>query len=273
MRMQLETITPRKAADWLKRNINNRPLSETFVAKLATAISAGQWQVNGDPVRFDASGDLIDGQHRLTAVIKSGVPIKSWVLRGIESSAFDTIDRGHARTNGDVLARRGEKHYNTLAAASALWFRYFSGQAVDGGKRTPRPDQLDALLAGQGEFLRIGSDFACRNRTPLLPVSEVAFLVSAGLYIYLDANSRVIDFWRRVITAESLRPKSPEHLLHSQLTKSITGNTRLTKKARIAICIKAFNAYIAGADLRCLKYTDGEDFPQFVSKSKAKTNG
>lgn len=270
MKMQLEKINPRKAADWLKRNINNRPLSEQFVNKLADAMASNQWQVNGDPIRFDSNGDLIDGQHRLTAIIKSGVEVQSWVLRGIESGAFDTIDRGHVRTNGDVLARRGEKYYKTLAAGSALWWRYQNGFTVDGGMRTPRPDQLTALLDKHGSRLRQGSEFAAKNRTPLIPGAEVAFFVAWCTWVYGDTS---IDFWHRVIHSELLRPKSPEHLLNSQLAKSATGNSRLTKKARMAICIKAFNAYITRSPLKCLKYTDGEEFPKFIHPNKVKSNG
>jgi hypothetical protein len=268
MKMQLETVTPRKAADWLKRNINNRPLSEKFVDRLAIAMSSGQWQVNGDPIRFDASGDLIDGQHRLTAIIKSGSPVQSWVLRGVGTQAFDTIDRGHTRTNGDVLARRGEKYYNILAAAVSLWYRYHGGFSVDGGNSTPRPDELDAILATNGDDLRAAAEFASHTKSPLIPASEVAFFVAIGRLLY--GADRAIEFWRRVLTAEGLRRGSPEHVLNRRLTESLTGNTRILKKSRMAICIKAFNAWATQTDIKHLKYTDGEDFPKFISNSKAK---
>jgi hypothetical protein len=272
MKMHLETITPRKAADWLKRNINNRPMSEKFVQRLADAMTASQWQVNGDPIRFDSSGDLIDGQHRLTAVIKSGVSIESWVLRGVESTAFDTIDKGHVRTNGDVLARRGEKYYNILAAAASLLFRYDAGVSLEYGRNgTPRPDELDDILQKHGDRLRSACEFAVHNKSPLIPASEVSFLVAVCDKLY--GREATCAFWSKVISAEDLRRGSPEHLLHKRLTESLTGNTRLLKKARMAICVKAFNAYMAGQQIKCLKFIDGEDFPEFLKPSKVKANG
>lgn len=267
--MQLEKVTPRKAAEWLKRNINNRPLSEAFVNRLAGAMTAGQWQVNGDPIRFDEGGSLIDGQHRLTAVIKSGVTIDAWVLRGLGLDAFDTIDRGHVRTNGDVLARRGEKHYNVVASCSAIWFRYFSGGTIEGGSVgwTPRPDQLDQILNEHGDIIRRAADFAVKNKTPYLPASETAFCFAITSYIW--GTKKAAEFWGPVLTADGLKSGTPAYVLHKRLADSLCGSTRLRRKSRLAMCVKAFNAHVGGTRIKCLKHVDGEEFPRFVTPKKA----
>jgi hypothetical protein len=266
--MQLENITPRKAADWLKRNINNRPLSETVVDELAKAIIDGQWQVNGDAIRFDSSGDLTDGQHRLMAVIKAGNPVQSWVCRGIEQKAFDTIDRGHKRTNGHILARRGELHYNMLAAGMLNMWKWIRGEGEDGKLR---PDHMDKILSKHGERLRGACRFAVHHRSKLLPPGELVCLVAWANFMYGEGFAE--QFWDKVLDAQGLVKGSPQHVLFKRLTDNITGPTRLTKRARVAICIKAFNAWATGQSVKCLKYTEGEDFPQFVPKSKVKVNG
>lgn len=93
-----ESITPKKAAEWLKRNVANRPLSQRTVTNYATAMADRAWKLNGDSIRFNGSGDLIDGQHRLTGCVKAGVPFDSYVIRGLDHDAFDTIDQGRRRT-------------------------------------------------------------------------------------------------------------------------------------------------------------------------------
>lgn len=61
--MKKETITPKKAMEWLQRNVANRPMSHKRVLGYAQAILAGAWKVNGDCIRFNGNGDLIDGGH------------------------------------------------------------------------------------------------------------------------------------------------------------------------------------------------------------------
>lgn len=77
-------ITPRIAKTMLSHNTGNRPLRKAVVQRYATDMENGDWQDNGDPIRFDTNGRLIDGQHRLEAVILSDTPIDAWVLRGLK---------------------------------------------------------------------------------------------------------------------------------------------------------------------------------------------
>jgi hypothetical protein len=271
VKVTLETITPKKAADWYARNVNNRPLSVSFANRLAEAIAAGQWQVNGDAIRFDESGDLVDGQHRLAAVIRSGKPIKSYVIRGIESKSFDTIDKGKQRSNGDALARRGERNYNVMASCCALLFRHRTGKPLDQGKYAPRPDQMDEIISAHGDMVRWACNFAVGHRSSLIPPSELAFILAQSMAIY--GKDIVSPFWKRVLEAEELKRGTAAHTLHRRLVDNKSGPSRLHKKARIAIAIKAQNAYLTGMPLRCLKYTEGEDFPEFIKPSKVIQNG
>lgn len=268
MHMKLEAISPKKAADWLKLNINNRPLSQSYAKRIAEAITDGQWQVNGDPIRFDASGNLTDGQHRLTAIIKAGVTVQSWVLRGLDSSAFDTIDRGHKRSNSDILARRGEINYTSIAAGcNMIWIFFGDGHT---GKQL-RPDQMDTMLAEHGARLRKATEFACHHKTKMIPVSEVIALMAWANHLYGDGSAE--PFWEKVLTAQMLKPGSPEHLLFKRLSENMGGTMRITKRARMALCVKAFNSYILGETPRRLSFDiDKEAFPEFVTPKKGKRN-
>ena len=65
-------VTPHLASKWLQKNSCNRPLSQNTVYRYADAILSGEWKLNGDTIRFDSNGTLIDGQHRLHACVKAG---------------------------------------------------------------------------------------------------------------------------------------------------------------------------------------------------------
>lgn len=114
----LETITPEKAREYLADNITNRNVTKRTVASFARDMKAGRWQITGDSIRFNTSGKLFDGQHRLHACIAAGVDLTTFVVRGIPDTAVDVIDSGRMRMAHDVLAMHGYANAHMLASAS-----------------------------------------------------------------------------------------------------------------------------------------------------------
>lgn len=114
MQTSIETITPAIAKVYLNTSEGNRNLKRLKVAAYARDIKAGKWRVNGESIIFDAGGRLVDGHHRLTAVIDSGVPIETVVVRGVDKDAKKTIDMGASRSAGDALTLAGHKNANNL---------------------------------------------------------------------------------------------------------------------------------------------------------------
>ncbi len=103
----VQEITPTMAQRYLEQNRANRPLSARTVRELSQAIHNDEWQVNGEAIKFDEDGNLIDGQHRMNAVIHSNRSIKTYVLRNLPSDSFKTLDTGKKRNNADTLGLLG----------------------------------------------------------------------------------------------------------------------------------------------------------------------
>ena len=101
MRMEVMEITPALAAEFLRHNKSNRPVVKNQVARLARAMQEGSFETLPAGISFDRDGNLIDGQHRLNAVIKSGCTVKMAVTRNAKSSIY--MDRGVRRTTADNL--------------------------------------------------------------------------------------------------------------------------------------------------------------------------
>lgn len=100
----LELITPEKAEEYLLSNIeNNRDINHHRVATYTADILSGDWSNNGETIKFDQDGKLIDGQHRLMAIKKANKPVYMWVARGVDGNAFRTVDTGLARTTKQIL--------------------------------------------------------------------------------------------------------------------------------------------------------------------------
>jgi hypothetical protein len=99
----IETITPHIAELYLKFNNNNRPLRKSHIRELASDMMGGNWQVTHQGIAFDITGRLIDGQHRLHAILEAGVSIQISVTRGCSASSFSILDRGSSRSPSDIL--------------------------------------------------------------------------------------------------------------------------------------------------------------------------
>lgn len=91
-------ITKDIADSMLARNTKNyRKVNWNIVHKYARTMEQGLWKHNGEPIIFDENGLLKDGQHRLLAVLESGVPVKMLVVKGVDRD-INTFDEGGGRT-------------------------------------------------------------------------------------------------------------------------------------------------------------------------------
>ena len=107
MYSKVEVITPELAEVYLSRNIeNNRRISNERISKYAEDMKSGNWQLTSQGITFNEDGKLTDGQHRLHAVIKSGVPVHMYVTYGESNSVF-IHDRAASRTVSDVIYMSG----------------------------------------------------------------------------------------------------------------------------------------------------------------------
>jgi hypothetical protein len=88
------TVTPKLAGEWMESNEKNRHIRDRLVVKYARDMSAGNWSLTGEAIKFDTEGCLVDGQHRLLAVILSGVSLQMLVVCGVERAAQTVMDTG-----------------------------------------------------------------------------------------------------------------------------------------------------------------------------------
>src|SRR3982074_1534378 len=116
--LEIMTITPELAQEWLDRGGNNRKVTRRRIETMSAAIQRGEWQLTGEAIKLDDEGRLRDGQHRLHAIVQAGIPVRSVVARGVSEDAFDVMDTGRSRNAADVLHIHGYPSQNALAAAA-----------------------------------------------------------------------------------------------------------------------------------------------------------
>ena len=105
MKTEIEKVNAAKAVQYLKRNNDNRPLRKTVVENLKAAWLRGEYVMSHQGIAFDTAGDLVDGQHRLSALseMPPNFTVEMLVCRGVLPGAKKVMDIGYKRTASDIL--------------------------------------------------------------------------------------------------------------------------------------------------------------------------
>jgi hypothetical protein len=111
-----EVITPDRAKELLGMNTNNRPQRPTTQQVLIRDLKRNNFIYNGDTIRISSENVLLDGQNRLYACVKSGVPFVGLIVGNLPPEAMKTIDVGSRRSHGQQLYLRGIKNANQVSA-------------------------------------------------------------------------------------------------------------------------------------------------------------
>lgn len=122
--MAVEQISPEMAEKYLSHNQGNRNIVTSHVSAMVRDIQNGRWMFNAQPICFARSGRLLNGQHRLSAVLESGQPIEVMVMRGLPEQAFETYDKQAKKAPAveEMFSDFGDKPLIS-AAAVLLWKR------------------------------------------------------------------------------------------------------------------------------------------------------
>lgn len=262
MNAEMKTITPSEAARLLKLNTNNRCLSERRVTALANSMIRGEWVVNGDTLRISKAGRLLDGQHRLNAVVRSGLPQTFFVIHGLDDEAFKTIDTGRARTPGDMLSTEGIPHYNTVASASSLYLKWkWTGNPVHGNpEKHPTHTQIVEFAKSRHDLLSNAQQSANSNwLRKYLSASSTAFLMTA---FSEDSEYHSKTFFAELETGVVASTRSPTLLLRDRLMENKASKQAMKKGYMLALTFKAYKAHRDGRDVKFLRVRTEGDAPE-----------
>lgn len=113
-----EKVTPKHAEQMLSENRDNRALRAGAVHAYADEMTAGEWLVTGESVKIDWNGRLIDGQHRLQAIVESGQAQTLLMVTGLNPRVQTVIDTPVRRQAYDVLRWAGLVEENAVVTAA-----------------------------------------------------------------------------------------------------------------------------------------------------------
>jgi len=125
--VEMIEITPQVAIKMLSKNEGNRKIAPSTVLKYTKEMLAGEWRETHQGIAIDETGNLIDGQNRLMAVIKSGITIKTTITTyyGDLPTIMLPLDRGKTRSLADICGNGiNSKHIGVFNAIKAVYKAY-----------------------------------------------------------------------------------------------------------------------------------------------------
>lgn len=265
---QYISIEPWQAEIMLERNTSNRRARSQHIAFLAREMREGRWHITGQPIIFNADGELQDGQHRLKACLQAGVSFQTLVVFRVPREAFIATDVGLKRSGGDMLHRHGVKNWNCAAATARIVIAYDNGSGVSQpGRDYSNEEMAEWVLAHDAdlqESIRVGNSLYGRGRL----VGQALASASHFIFARID-RAQADDFIERVGTGVGIESVSdPIARLRSRLMDNASSRARLGQQDIAALFIKAWNAYRRGDKLGVLRWKavgpQAEEFPVAV---------
>lgn len=248
---ELITVTPDLAADWLELNAKNRNLRSKHVQRLARDMAAGHWLMTGEAIKFARSGALLDGQHRLAAVVESGASVPMMVVYNLPEEAQSAMDSGSARTASDALGLLGIKNSAISAAAARLAIAEQRGEQI--GKFSTTHAEVIAFLEAHPEMAEAVDFASWAYKRVDCPPAIIAFTLwrLAGI----DSEEAYV-FWGGVTERLGIRAGDPINALANRLAQARRNSEYLSREALVSLIFRAWNLRRAGKTAQRMPVTN-----------------
>lgn len=288
------SITPEQAKLWLGkyRADVQRPLRRAWVNTLAEAMKAGEFDQNST-IQLRELGDdihLIDGRHRLNAIVQSNTTQSFIVITDrVESQvdlllAFRRVNQGRVASNSDYFVAAGldtetglsRLQVNRVSGAVALIADEF---AANSSRMLSLPDRVE-LIRLYGPAAEYYFEATVSVTKALKDQIRWAATVAVGLVTFHESAQsygldKVFDFWQGIARMANEYNGDPRgvaarYLLNTAAWRS-NGKTAANQEMRPAVYTSrylagCFNAWVANKSIT--RISPSVDRPIVIKGSK-----
>jgi hypothetical protein len=241
IKTQIKNITPAMAEKMLneantrteKGEFLNRMISERRVRQLATAMNKGRWLVTHQGIALDTNGNLLDGQHRLWAVMRSGCTVPMAVTTGLPvgnrgNKTMDVLDIGKPRTVRTALhISHGYTHREAFVFAPAT--RYIASFVTKMAFTYTTQQCIDILGIYEPHIRAIMNHIANTQREGKMPIAILSF--------YHASNpEKASKFAESYYRGENLEAGDPAYAF-AHYTANVKGRNTGAHTARAALVL------------------------------------
>lgn len=245
---RIQTVAPKLATEWMKSNCGNRHISGPHVAGLVDEMLTGRFVLTGDAIQFNRAGELINGQHRLQAVIDSGVACTFLIMEGVEDEAKAVLDKGRGRSVPDALRMcHGVERARMITAtvASLDDFAYDRRLKVSPGHVLERMADHEAAFRWAVDSI------------PGKTVFSGAPITAALVYAHKADPTSVEEFARRMFNGADLRGDSPIlQFRNFVIRQGGSGVLHDEKRNTYFLLLLSIVKFVQGGSVRVLRRND-----------------
>ena len=244
-----EFIPPEIAAEYIsqEKRPTNRRVSKMHVDDLAHSMQTGQWLEEAlEPIIFDNARHLIDGRHRMWALIETGQSHFFQVARGLASETIWVLDTGRRRTIPDFLSVAGERNCKALAAAIKTFAHWTKTGSL------AHPGRNFSSLTPQEAFRILEAHPGLREST--IKGSAVGRAIGggsgrwAGIHYVLSQIDQedADDLVDRAAHGDYLHNTHPIFQLRKRALENILNKQKMTPSESAVLICKAWDMYRRG---------------------------
>lgn len=264
-KLSIEKVSPNRARELLSNLFpNQRPQRASYIEYLSGEMKAGRWLLSSDALLL-VKGTLANGQHRLSAVLKSNVTCPFIIMETSDEELYKVIDAGRKRTVGDVLI--GAKNSNAVASIASWMLKYEKGlitHSTDSGSggsgnKYNRSDVIDFAESHISELEECASCcYTLYKQSRIMPISISGALLFIGIR---KGKEKAFEFISSVYEGTSHDDAAWDY--REKWIKNQMSKAKMSNGIMFAMGIKAMRSYFQGTRPGVLKFAIDEEFPVF----------
>jgi len=207
---EVVTMTPQWASQLLgQTKQRNRKFKRRHLERLTSTIQSGNWYITAQGIALDQDNNILDGQHRLAAVVRAEKPIQIMLGRNLDPGIFNVVDTGSTRTAGDALDILGSSKGKTVAAALKNYQLYYQFPKVKwSGNHTPAHTEVTKLYDIHKDYVENMIEEIARRRKSFRCFSEsVALTFSLLARDKHWAETPILNFMDAICFGANLEPE------------------------------------------------------------------
>lgn len=249
-------VTPEMAVELIRTQVPNRGLSSTSSAKYARDMAAREWKPNGESIKLNPKGLMIDGQHRMQGVIDAAklaaaepenyspfAGIELTFALNVDDEARATMDIGRKRTVSDFMAHYGVDKAHKITPVVTWHLAFTKGNYVSAsGRLQYQPTQAEIIhhwAENEDLFYTSALRGADTNRQKLGAATPSA--VAYHVLREMSGDELADTFWDRLVDGANLTTGSPVLVLRNKLATH-----RYRREVHLALIFRAWNNWIDG---------------------------
>lgn len=263
MKFTTEKINPKRAAEILEGNEVNRVIKQAVVLDYAKQMREGKWYANtGEAIKITSSKRLIDGQHRMLAVIESGKTISFMFVNEMSGDAYKYIDQGRVRSGYDTLHVHGVQKPRMMAAIIRAHYGLLNGSktgrtaslVLSNLELTQEYDSRPELWR---EVISLTESYY-KQFNRVLPASLLG-----GLLVFFRSidEENANSFMSKLCAGVGLKEKDPLTFLRNRLVNEKLSTTNLPLRIKLALIYKAWNLHKNNKTTERLSFSSNEEYP------------